>query len=409
MPDELLTHPLFILVLGLAMVMAMLVKAGLEKIKLPALVGYLVIGIAIRLADDRWNLLDQSGEWSFQLLGELGVICILFKVGLENDPRRLFQQLPRAVPIWIGNVALSAALGFLATRHLLGLELIPSLFAATALSATSVAVSILIWEDAGRLKTEQGDRLIDVAELDDFSAIVFMIALFTAAPLLHQGTDSLSLTRAVMVASGLILSKAILFGGLCVLFAVFIEKRLTHFFERFERTPDPMIGMVGIGFMIAAFAGWLGFSVAVGGLFAGLAFSRDPDAIKMESSFMPVYEWLTPFFFIGIGLKIDPSLAAQAVGYGLVLLVIAVVGKVVGAGMPALVQSGARAGVLMGVSMIPRAEIALVVTQTGHDLGDWAVPGSLYGAMVFVSSGTCLIAPVVLHRLFESDDQDSQR
>ena len=128
-----------------------------------------------------------------------------------------------------------------------------------------------------------------------------MVALFTAAPLLHQGTDASSLTQALLASSGLILGKALLFGGLCVCFAVFVEKRITRFFERFERTPDPMIGIVGIGFVIAALAGWLGFSVAVGGLFAGLAFSRDPDAVKMESSFMPVHEWLTPFSLSELG------------------------------------------------------------------------------------------------------------
>lgn len=408
MPEELLTHPLFILVLGAAIVSAMLVKGAMERVGLPALVGYLMIGVGIRLADNTWGFLNDSGKWSFQLLGELGVICILFRVGLENDPRRLVSQLRPAVPIWLGNVVLSAALGFVTTRYLLGFELIPCLFVATALSATSVGVSVLIWEDAGRLKTKLGEQLIDVAELDDISAIIFMVALFAAAPLLHEGADSSSLSQAILAAGGLILAKAFLLGGACYFFAVFIEKRLTRFFERFERSPDPMIGIVGIGFVIAAFAGWLGFSVAVGGLFAGLAFSRDPDAVKMESSFIPVYELLTPFFFIGIGLEIDPSSGAPALGVGGLLLVVAVIGKLIGAGVPAFVQSGGGAGALIGVSMIPRAEIALVVVQTGSSLGDWAVPSSIYGAIVVVSACTCIAAPVVLRCLFAKYPARSQ-
>jgi Kef-type K+ transport system membrane component KefB len=198
-----------------------------------------------------------------------------------------------------------------------------------------------------------------------------------------------------------------LFGGLCFGFAVFVERRITGFFSRFERAPDPMIGVVGIAFVIAAFAGWLGFSVAVGGLFAGLAFSRDPEAVKMESSFLPIYELLMPFFFIGIGLKIDVSIAIPALGIGGVLLITAIIGKVIGAGVPAFLQSGMGAGALLGVSMVPRAEIALVVIQTGSELGDWAVPNQLYGAMVVVAAGTCIVAPVALRYLFKKFPDDS--
>jgi Kef-type K+ transport system membrane component KefB len=163
-----------------------------------------------------------------------------------------------------------------------------------------------------------------------------------------------------------------------------------------------MIGIVGIGFMIAALAGWLGFSVAVGGLFAGLAFSRDPEAVKMESSFLPVYEWLTPFFFIGIGLQMDPASAVSAAGIGGILLLAAVLGKLLGAGLPALLESGKGAAALLGVSMVPRAEISLVVIQTGNELGAWAVSDTLYGALVIVSAGTCLATPLALRYLFHA-------
>ena len=105
-------------------------------------------------------------------------------------------------------------------------------------------------------------------------------------------------------------------------------------------------------------------------------------------------------FFIGIGLRVDPSSAAPALGIGTVLLVAAVAGKVVGAGLPALLESGSGAAALLSISMIPRAEIALVVIQRGRDLGNWAVPNTLYGAMVFVSACTCLVAPIVLRFLF---------
>ena len=88
--------------------------------------------------------------------------------------------------------------------------------------------------------------------------------------------------------------------------------------------------------------------------------------------------------------------------------VAAVAGKLIGAGLPAFLQSGRGAAALIGVSMVPRAEIALVVVQTGSNLGDWAVPGTLYGAIVFVSAATCITAPIVLRSLFKKHGPDGK-
>ena len=103
--------------------------------------------------------------------------------------------------------------------------------------------------------------------------------------------------------------------------------------------------------------------------------------VRMETSFEPLYGLFAPFFFVGIGLNIDPTSIIPGFTLGIALLVVAVVGKIVGAALPALASTGAAGAALIGVSMVPRAEIAMIVVQQGRSLGDWAVPANVYGGL----------------------------
>ena len=107
----------------------------------------------------------------------------------------------------------------------------------------------------------------------------------------------------------------------------------------------------------------------------------------------------SPFFFIDLGLSVDIEFLGQGTVIGLVLIVAAVVGKLVGAGLPIWLLTNRRTGLLIGLSMIPRAEIAMVVMQQARLLGDWAVPPELFGGMLVVSLLTSLIIPLALQVL----------
>ena len=133
--------------------------------------------------------------------------------------------------------------------------------------------------------------------------------------------------------------------------------------------------------------------MAIGALFAGLIFSRDPEAVKLETSFLPLHALFAPFFFIAIGLRIDPNSLGSAMGIGGALFVVAVLGKIIGAGGPALMTTGLAGATLIGISMVPRAEIAMVIAQQGRDLGDWAMPPEVYSSLAMISIVTCIISP----------------
>jgi len=157
-----------------------------------------------------------------------------------------------------------------------------------------------------------------------------------------------------------------------------------------------MLLVAGFGFVVAAVVGWLGFSLAIGAFFAGLIFSRDPEWVTIDEAFSSLYDLFGPFFFVGIGLTVDLGIIGSALGLGALLLVAGALGKIGGTW---LAVAGSAAGLLIGISMVPRAEIAMIIMQHGRALGDWAVPEELFGAIVAMALGSCLVTPVVMRSL----------
>lgn len=400
---------MFILVVGLSIILSMLIKTGFKHLGLPALIGYLLLGFLFRLIDTKQGpFFSESAWWGFQFLGNVGIIVLLFRVGLESNLKGLISQLSRASWLWIGNVVLSGGLAYITAFYLLDFALLPSLFVAVAFTATSVGVSVGVWQDAKAMTSNNGELLLDVAEMDDISAILLMALLFALAPILKVG-GSAEVFPLVLETVGKLLLWLMVFVICCMFFSRFVERPLTRFVRKNESQPDSMLTVAGIGFIIAALAGLLGFSIAIGAFFAGLVFSRDPETVKIDASFDTVYDLFSPFFFIGLGLNIDPDVLGSALVPGLILLLAAVFGKLIGTGGPALRVTDKKSALLLGLSMIPRAEIAMVIMYQGLQLGDWAVPAKLYAAVALVSTATCVIAPLTLYPLLRRWPQNMER
>jgi Kef-type K+ transport system membrane component KefB len=395
---DVLHQSILILSLGLFIITAILLKSRLKAIGVPANIGFIALGFLVRFADSRFGFLNEEIETVFIILMRLGVIALLFEVGLESNLHGLLAQLRKAVFIGISGVLISGFTGFAVSYWLLGEGLVPSLFVGSALTATSVGFAVSVWKSSGKLNSPRGRLLVDIAELDDISGIVLMALVIGVAPVLKEAGKG-SIAGVALKTVAIEIGKLIAFGGFCFLFSKYVEKPFTSFFKRLTHGPDPMIVMVGTTFIIASVAGFIGFSVAIGAFFAGLIFSRDPKAVRMEASFDTLYDFFVPFFFIGIGLSMEVSTISVGLLAGALLLLPAIGGKLLAIGGPAWAIDGKKSALLLGVSMIPRAEIAIIVMERGKSLGAWAVPPSLFSGVVVVSLVTTLIIPFVLRRL----------
>lgn len=392
----------FELVVGLLIIAAMFLRVWFGRLGAPSLVGFILLGFVVRLADSAFPFVTDAGEHILEFLASTGVFILLFRVGLDSDLHGLVAKLPRAAPIWIGNVVLSGLPAYLLCRWGLDIALAPSVFAAVAMTATSIAVSAEMWREADALDSSDGETMIDVAELDDLSGVALLTLAVAVAPALYLEADKSAVRLASEVAVDFV-AKAALFGGFCLILARYGERRIVSALRGTDEPGSALI-LIGVGLIIAAAASLLGFTLAVGAFFAGLIFSRDPDAVRLETAFMPLQAFFVPFFFIAIGFRIDPQSIGFALEIGALLLVVAVLGKVVGAGLPALLTTGASGALLIGVSLVPRAEIAMIIGQQARDLGDWAMPPELFSAIAFVSLATCLVTPFVVRALLKRRD-----
>lgn len=383
--------------LGLLFVLGPLVRNLLRKAHLPPQIGYVGLGIVIALLDARWGFRTERFEETFAVLAGLGIVAVLFRVGLRSHLRALLDKLPDASLIWIGNVGVSFALGYVVTDLVLGQPPATALVIATATSATSVAVSVSVWDDLGLLDTDLGALLIDVAELDDISAVVLLAILLAVLPVI--GTDGATMLAAVASTTGWTLAKLAVFVLGCYVFSYYLEEPFTHAIRKHvDSETSLIITILGSGLVISALAGMLGFSLAIGALFAGLAFSRDPDVVRSDGKFAYFYELFSPFFFINIGMQIAPDVLWTGSGIGLVLLATAAAGKFVGTWAAAWRATGPADATTLGISMIPRAEIALLVLFACSELDARLVPPELYAGMVIASVLSCLTVPPILRR-----------
>jgi Kef-type K+ transport system membrane component KefB len=388
-----------VLLIGALVALSILVKAALEQPSLPPLVGYLILGFALRWISRSLMPLGQMGQEVLEVLAKLGVVALLFRVGLESNLRELLGQLRSASFIWVVNVVLSGVAGYLAGQWI-GLDATGSILIAVAMTATSVGIPSRIWREAKLLDTPNGRRFLDVAELDDISGVILLGMLLSVLPVLKSGG---SVLETATVEAAWFIGKLLIFAIACMLFSLLAEERITRFFRRIESAPDPMLVVAGLGFIIAAVAGLLGFSLAIGAFFAGLAFSRDPERVKLDASFSSLYELFTPFFFIGIGFAIAPGSLAAGLAVGMVLLPVAVAGKIVGTGLPARVCTGWTGALGLGLSMIPRAEITMIIMQAG--LEQDVIAPAVYSGMVLVSAVTCVVVPILLRWLMKRHEQ----
>ena len=268
----------------------------MERIGVPALIGYILIGLLISVTNQQWSFVTTSLNNTLAVLAQLGVVALLFRVGLKSHTQALLAKLPDASLIWIGDVLTNLLLGFVVSRYILALPLETSLVIATAFSATSVAVSVAVWDEMHKLNTSNGQLLVDVAELDDLSGVLLLAILLAVIPVL-QGNEA-ALLPSIGVTTFMVLLKLVLFITGCYLFSNYLEPEFSRFNRQWENSTTALtISVLGAGLAIAAAAGYLGFSLAIGALFAGLAFSRDPQAVHTDARFAYFYEFLTPNFF----------------------------------------------------------------------------------------------------------------
>jgi len=357
------------------------------RVRQPEVIGELLAGVIIGPHLLGWIHPNET----IMALSELGLIILLFSAGLETEIEDLQEVGKNAIAAAILGVIFPLGLGYL-VMHLLGYSTIESWFVAVAYMATSVGISARVLADMGLIKHKVARIVLGAAILDDILSLI-ALAIVTAAA---KGTfEPLHFILLVV--------EAVVFVWFLATFGNRWAQINFPVFTRFGKPSTPFIAALIICLGLSLLAEYIGLAAIVGAFMAGMVLSGVENRQEVEKRVKPLGVFMTPFFFVMMGAHVDlkalanPSLLVVI----LVVVAVAVVSKLVGAGLGAY-GMGWKNMVRTGVSMVPRGEVGIVVASIGLTLG--TIHEEMYTVVVSMSILTTIIAPPLIRMLFKGSD-----
>lgn len=353
-----------------------------KRIHQPPLLGEILAGIIVGPALLGWYEINEGTA----LFAEIGVVLLLFRVGIETRLADLVRVGAQAGAVGALGVALPFA-GGLGLGFAFGMPLEVSVFLAAAMSATSVGITSEMLFELRALGTASGRVILGAAIIDD---ILAMIILAIAAGVAAGGVSIERIAILLLVAVAFVV--VVVVGGTGVL-----RRRPSLLVAPvFARTPflPGMIIMLGL----AALAAAIGLAALIGAFLAGMVVGESSERRALEGEVAPVAAFFTPFFFGAIGAQIDLAALMEPTTLSLLgaVTVVAIATKFVGSFVGALAM-GVRRATLVGWGMVPRGEVGIVVAGLGLQLG--VITGQVYSVVVGMAVITTLIVPTLIGRL----------
>jgi Kef-type K+ transport system membrane component KefB len=379
-------HANALLQLFLAFAGARLLGHLFHRFRLPVVVGELAAGAILgpQLLD-----LVHSGE-VMDAMAELGVIMLLFMAGLETHMAELMETRVSAVKVALLGAALPFVGGAL-VGLLFGWDAGSALFMATALTATSVGITVRALRELGHSERRAVRIILAAAVLDDVLGLIVLVVV--------AGTTSGSIDIWNLA---LLVVEAIAYVGLIGFFGPHLVIRLRDWLKDLHASVLFEIGVI-LMLALSLLADYIGLAAIVGAFIAGLTMSELRQHTDIERRFEPLAWFFTPFFFVLMGTYLDfaafakPSVLLAVV----VFTALAVVTKYLGGSLGAR-KEGRQVAREVGAGMTPRGEVGIVVA--GFALAQGPIGDDVYAAILGMVLATTLLAPFLIRWVFGSDD-----
>jgi Kef-type K+ transport system membrane component KefB len=332
----------------------------------------------------------------YHVIAELGVVVLLFFVGLETRLVDILRVGRRAGAVAVLGVVIPFVLGYGLMGPLLGHPQIESIFVGAAMVATSVGITARVLRDLGVIASTESRIILGAAVIDD---ILAMIVLGIVAGLATTGSVS-------VLDIGVIAGQALLFTVFVVLVGGGVVRRyglgLNHL--RMDNAPFAVSLLAMLG--LAALSASIGLAAIIGAFLAGMVFAEAREHFELEQQALPIYQFLVPFFFVITGSQVNWRLFFDGgiMGIALGVTALALVGKMLGCGS-GMLGLQRRSVAIVGVGMAPRGEVGLIVASLGLSLG--AIPSAIFSVVVIMSILTTLVVPPVLRVLYTGHPETS--
>jgi Kef-type K+ transport system membrane component KefB len=378
--------------LGILLFAAKLMAELFHRIRLPIVLGELLAGIivgpfaigALPLVDgEPLVVLDET----VRHIGEIAAVVILFIAGLEITPREFLKggaaaftvgSLGVVVPFFVGYYAFAA----------FGVEALQSILIATALTATSIAISIQVLTELGKMQSKEARLILGAAIVDDILAIAVLSVVVT---MVQTGNTEPAIFDIIL----LIMQVLGTFAAILIV-SVLVIPRILHT-ERLWKSKGSLEGIVTAAFFAAAgIAAFLGLSPIVGAFAVGMAVASTRIINQVHEYVDKLQIIFAPLFFAIIGAQVDlRGVNLDVLFLAGIIIAIAVVTKLIGCGLPSLLFLKDKArSMRVGIGMVSRGEVGLIVAGVGVSSG--ALTNDIYTAVIIMVAATTIITPVWL-------------
>lgn len=384
------THVLLLQIAAILIVARLFAEIA-ARFNTPRVIGELFAGILLGPSLLGW--IEPSDP--IKLLAEIGIILLLFEIGLETDLGRMIRSGPRALVLALVGFIAPFILGAGLCYYTFNLPILVSLFVGGTLTATSIGVTVRVLADLGRESSSEGQIVLGAAVVDDILGVILLAVLY-----------EFSVSGAVsLVNAGWIVIYVSIFFILAPIAAKLLSYAIHHFHQLSEEPGFIPIALVALVLAFAALAHYVGAPELLGGFAAGIALSRRfflPLGLtlqlspgfnrRMHERMKPIIQLFTPIFFVMVGLSLDLSAVDWSSPFiwvfSIVVTVVAIVGKLAGGLM---VPENHYTRVAMGMAMVPRGEVGLIFAELGRISGIFS--NEIYTGMVIVVAYTTLLSP----------------
>ena len=333
----------------------------------------------------------QSGV--LNVLAELGVIILLFEIGLESNLRELLAVGPQAAVVAVVGVTVPFAGGTVGLITLFGVPVVPAIFAGAALTATSIGITSKVLSELGRLNSKEGQIILGAAVIDD---VLGIIVLAVVASLAKTGEVDVGNVVYLIISASCFLLGAILLGSV-------FNKSFVAIADKLQTRGELVIPAFTFAFVMAYFAAAIQLEAILGAFAAGLVLDETDKRKELQKQVIPIADMLVPIFFVTVGAKtalgvLNPAIPSNREGLIMAtfLIAIAILGKVV-TGLAVFGQPQINR-LAIGVGMIPRGEVGLVFAGVGSASGVLSKP--LEAAIIVMVILTTFLAPPLLRFVF---------
>lgn len=393
-------------ILGGLVVILFAAKAGgalFERMRMPAVLGELAAGILIgNLGLFGWNALDSlSDSYAIEVLAEIGVLFLLFRVGLHSDIREMLAVGGSSILVALLGVVAPMALGYGCSAWFFP-EANPLIhwFVGATLCATSVGITARVLADLNKTESQEGRIILGAAVLDDVLGLVVLAVVAGSIQAADRGE-----AFAWTLVGGIVLKAAAFLIG-AVFVGAWLSRRVFSMANRVAAEGLLLPLAVGFCFFMAWAAGALGLAPIVGAFAAGMVLdevhyrslrekTREHDVPELMR---PLESFLVPVFFVLMGMRVDLSVfgSREVLAFAAVLTIAAVIGKQV-CSFGVLEKNADRLAI--GLGMVPRGEVGLIFAGIGATLvlgGERVVDNAMFSAVVIMVTITTLVTPPLL-------------